>query len=100
MHLILNIKYEEIKNVINKKIEEFFKFYDICLSYNQNNQPLNQIFKKILLENNKVADNPKILANAPLNTNYKNRVIIISDSLTEEFKFDQKLLFLMKRQVR
>jgi hypothetical protein len=76
---------------------------------------LNQIFKKILLENNsmsstKINKPTSILCNtitgkagdAAANSNFSNhrtRVLICSDATEEsEISFDQKLLFLMKRQ--
>lgn len=66
---------------------------------------LNQIFKKILLENNRWNDNKfkmKTLLSNPLDKelNYhRTRVFVCSDALKEEeIEYDQKLVFLMKRQ--
>ena len=113
MNLILNCKYEEIAGIVNRRVEEFFKIYDL-IGENENrdinNTPLlnssqsgtnslNQIFKKILLENNsmsstKINKPTSILCNsitgkagdAAANSNFSNhrtRVLICSDA-TEE----------------
>ena len=112
--MILNLKYDEIKTIINKRIEDFFKSYDeihLNLNFNKDNQiyvqcSLNQIFKKILLENNRVSPNKvekptSVLVNPidKISSFNKTRILMCSDALDEsDILFDQKLLFLMKRQ--
>jgi len=147
------LKFEEIRNIINKRIDEFFKNCEEIETHiedaklkndsdysnhvnktlpeancNWNNSidknliekinPLDQIFKKILLENNSMYhSNPKIHKysdiHIPSNFNTTNplsyheklpnlgraRVIIFSDMTNDSlFDFNQKYLFLMKRQ--
>lgn len=112
IQLILNLKYDEIRSIVNRKIEEFFKIYEeISLLHHTSDirnyvvlKPLNQIFKKILLENNRINNysSHNIFSNVALNS--KSRIIIFSDALNNEefalsfFEYDQKLIFLMKRQ--
>lgn len=115
------MKYGEIKSTILKKLEEFFENYEILTDSNSNNSfidsesnlklnALNQIFKKILLESNRSNTNTHILSNLKDNNSTSNsRILLISDFLNnnnnntiEDFKeieYDQKLLFLLKRQV-
>jgi hypothetical protein len=141
INLILNLKFDEIKNIINKKLEEFFKNYEEIQMHNAVNNnvngtkslnnsnninnsnfistpiPINQIFKKILLESNRTENISKnSTCNGSENTSTNNntllattnkkssnlgrsRVIIFSDMTNDTgFEYDQKLLFLMKRQ--
>lgn len=99
----------DIRKIISNRIEDFFKLYDKCqlilerekiIPINENS--LNYIFKKILLENNrsnsvKVNLKTSILSNI-MNESCKTRVLLISDDLNNEININQKLLFLMKRQ--
>jgi hypothetical protein len=104
LNLISNFKNEEIKTIIIKKAEAFFQLYDTLVN-NEIKMPLNLMFKKILLENNRV--NPlkidkesSILLNVDkTNIQNKMRVLICSDASEEsDINYDQKLLFLFKRQ--
>lgn len=104
LNLISNFKNEEIKTIIYKKTEAFFQIYDTLVNH-EINVPLNLIFKKILLENNrlspiKIDKESSILLNVEkANIQNKMRVLICSDAKEEsDTKFDQKLIFLFKRQ--
>ncbi len=93
--LILNLKYEEIKTNVYTKLEDFCKN---CTELgNRENDlpqlnPINKIFKKILLENNRIGE-IDILGNTDEN---HNRVLIVSDG--DYFQYDQKLLFYIMRE--
>ena len=116
---IINLKYENIKRIITERIESFFKTFDeinnnlnlqndnlksSLTSYN--NSATNQILTKILLENNRWSGNKLnkptsilINKNDKLITGNKTRVLICSDLKVEDkFNYDQKLIFLLKRQ--
>jgi hypothetical protein len=106
LNLILNWKYIDIKKIINERVEEFFNIYEMNSLIEQtyySQKTLNFIFKKILLENNRMNDikinkNTSILSNL-INESCKTRILLISEfSDADNIKFDQKLLFLMKRQ--
>lgn len=139
INLILNLKFEEIRNIINKRIDEFFKICEEmevienelekenklkniaedspAILFTSQKNPIDQIFKKVLLENNimfhinsklnKYSENStqSYDTNHPLANNEKipnmgrSRVVIFSDMTNDlNFEIDQKLLFLMKRQ--
>lgn len=88
-------KYAEIRTSVDSKLEEFFKKLDEINHHMSGNVinfagiSLNQMFKKILLENLK-----KDRSYAKKNS----RVLIVSDSNTSDLVFDQKLLFLIKQE--
>ncbi len=106
LNLILNCKYEDIKSIVNRRIEEFFQIYDNISNTSGSMIALNQIFKKILLENNrmntyKINKPTSILLNSfdKSSNLHRTRVLICSDAVEElDVSFDQKLFFLMKRQ--
>ena len=107
------IPLREIKGLIIKRLEEFFRNYDELYfdSNSQYNTPndnnlnnFNPIFKKILLEMNRIEPNNSqglysILTNQidKIITTHKTRMFVFSDALREEdINYDQKLIFLMK----
>lgn len=93
IRLFTTLSFEEIKNIISKSLGEFFQIYSHNDFSLQSSAPLtspsafNQIFTKILLENNK--------------TNHikdKSNLIMIVTDLTDsaQFSTEQKLLYLLK----
>jgi hypothetical protein len=111
----LNFKYEEIRELSLKRIEEFFKTYEDLQLRKENEMdlddekekfirhPLNKIFQKILMENNSIHQSKKVVIDQSVEKNPNNtgrsRVIIFSDMSNDaNFDYDQKLLYLMKKQ--
>jgi hypothetical protein len=99
-NLFISLNYNEIKNIIDKSISDFFTLYqkfDNCNKTNHSIQfistsPFNQIFKKILLENN---SRRQFINNI---SDKKSLVLIISDcKIHNTFSYDQKLLYLLKK---
>ena len=99
-NLFISLNYNEIRNIIDKSISDFFTLYqkfDNCNKTNHSIQfistsPFNQIFKKILLENN---SRRQFINNI---SDKKSLVLIISDcKVNNTFSYDQKLLYLLKK---
>ena len=104
----LSQNFREIEETIKLNIKEFFSKYD-TYSKNQINvsfsSPLNQIFKKILLENNRL----KIQNNIKNNNNdlmqnlsqdeKNNLILLISDcDINNQLFYEQKYLYLLKKE--
>jgi hypothetical protein len=119
----LNSKYDEIRGNVLERLEEFFKgFNEIVEVYRQVTEssmidetrsvddiklyPVNRIFKKILLgkllynriENNRISQGD-VLIDKVEDVDGRSRILICSDTEVDKFDYDQKLLFLIRRQV-
>jgi len=104
----LSQNFSEIKETIKLNIKEFFLKYDTYYKNQINvsfSSPLNQIFKKILLENNRL----KIQNNLKNNTNNlmqnisqdekNNLILLISDcDNNNQLFYEQKYLYLLKKE--
>ena len=104
----LSQNFSEIKETIKLNIKEFFFKYDTYYKNQINvsfSSPLNQIFKKILLENNRL----KIQNNLKNNTNNlmqnisqdekNNLILLISDcDNNNQLFYEQKYLYLLKKE--
>ena len=99
--------FSEIEETIKSNIKEFFNKYD-TYTKNQINvsfsSPLNQIFKKILLENNRVKIQNNLYNNGnELIPNFSqdeknNSIILISDCIdNSQLFYEQKYLYLLKK---
>ena len=104
----LSQNFSEIKETIKLNIKEFFLKYDTYYKNQINvsfSSPLNQIFKKILLENNrlKIQNNIKNI-NIDLMQNLSqdeknNLILLISDcDINNQLFYEQKYLYLLKKE--
>lgn len=100
-NLFLTNNFSEIKAIIAKNIKEFFALYEKFTTLNQKKEisppsPLNQIFKKILLE-----VNHKALTQVKINNGIDEKasqILLISDCKSkDQLHYEQKLLYLLKK---